>query len=69
MPKILLQRLWEDRLDWDHPLFKAMCDIREKWHSDFPVLHDHLIPHSYFPKKVDNASTQLHELCDASESA
>ena len=68
-PKRLLQRLWENGLNWEDPVSQAMCETWVRWCGELPVLYGHLIPGSYFPKEVDGASTQLHGFCDASELA
>ena len=70
-PKIILQRLWEDRLDWDDPVTQAVRKTWERcrWCGELPILRGHLIPRSCFPREVDGASMQLHKFCDTSESA
>ena len=68
-PKILLQRLWEDKLNWDDPVSATTREIWEKWRGELPELHQRLIPRYYFPKDSDIVSVQLHGFCDASESA
>ena len=64
-PKIILQRLWEDGLDWDDPVSRAIHETWERWCGELPILCGHLISR----REVDAASMQLHEFCDASELA
>ena len=67
-PKIILQTLWEDGLDWDDPVSQAMLETRKRWCRELPVLHGHLIPRTDFLREVEGSSMQLHGFCDAFES-
>ena len=46
-----------------------MRETWERWCVELPVLCDHLIPQTYFPREVEGSSMQLHGFCDAIESA
>ena len=37
--KILLQRLWEIKLDWDDPIPDNIYQVRSQWRSEVPLLH------------------------------
>ena len=65
-PKILLQSLWEDGLDWDDPMSQPIRETWKRWCGKLPVLRSYLIPRSYSPKEVEGISTQLHGFCDTS---
>ena len=67
--KILLQRLWEQRVDWDDPVPEAIYDEWLKWRSELDVLPTKLIPRCYFNKSTHVVSLQLHGFSDASENA
>ena len=67
--KILLQRLWEAGVGWDHPVPQDIRVSWEKWRVELPVLTNKLIPPCYFPKEVRMTSIQLHGFSDASELA
>jgi hypothetical protein len=67
--KILLQRLWEQRVDWDDPVPEAIYDEWLKWRSELGILPTKLIPRCYFDKSTQVASLQLHGFSDASENA
>ena len=47
-PKMLLQRLWEDRLDWDEPVSRVTLEAWKRWRDELPILRDHVIPRHYF---------------------
>ena len=42
--KILMQRLWEEKLGWDEDVPSVILEVWEKWRKELPMLHDHLIP-------------------------
>ena len=67
--KILLQRLWEQKVDWDDPVPAPICDEWFQWRSELHLLSNKHIPRCYFDKKSEIASIQLHGFCDASENA
>jgi hypothetical protein len=67
--KILLQRLWEQKLDWDEPVPQEIYDSWFRWRAELPSLATKGIPRCYFPKIVQVSSTQVHGFSDASEDA
>ena len=67
--KVLLQRLWEAKLDWDDPVSLPIQDIWLKWKSELPLLTDVHVSRYYFAKEASIISTQLHGFSDASEDA
>ena len=67
--KILLQRLWEIKLDWDDPIPEHIHQIWSQWRSELSVLTSIHIPRCYSLLKHDNLSIQLHGFSDASEEA
>lgn len=67
--KILLQRLWEEGLDWDDPAPQGILEVWERWRQELPCLLDKIIPRYYYPKNVFIASQELHGFSDASEHA
>ena len=67
--KILLQRVWESKVDWDDPVPQSIVGECLLWCSQLKSLARKHIPHCYFPKDVQVVSTQLHGFSDASESA
>ena len=66
---ILLQRVWEERVDWDDPVPEAIQRIWHQWRSELPSLACKSVPHCYFPKNVRIVSLQIHGFSDASEDA
>ena len=67
--KILLQQLWESKVDWDDPISTAIRDVWLKWRSELVVLSSKHISRCYFSKETRIVSTELHGFCDASEQA
>ena len=67
--KILLQRLWEQRVDWDDQVPASIYDEWLQWRSELHLLSKKLIPRCYFDKKSQIATVQLHGFSDASENA
>ena len=67
--KILLQKLWEEGLEWDDPVPSSIKDVWCKWRSELPELSHKYIPRCYFDVASHISSIQLHGFSDASESA
>ena len=67
--KILLQRLWEIKLDWDDPIPDKVHQIWSQWRSELSLLTTMHVPRCYFSSKNAIVSTQLHGFSDASEDA
>ena len=67
--KILLQRLWEAKLDWDDPISDDLLQIWSQWRSELPLLTTLHVPRCYFSSKKYPMTTQLHGFSDASEDA
>ena len=67
--KILLQRLWEIKLDWDDPIPESVHQVWTRWRDELPLLATVHIPRCYSPLKHTIVSTQLHGFSDASEEA
>ena len=67
--KILLQCLWELKLEWDDPVPQAIEDVWNQWRRELPSLTTLPIPWCYRPKDFTVTSIQLHGFSDASEEA
>ncbi len=67
--KILLQCLWELRIDWDDYVPSKILEVWAQWESELPQLITCRIPRYYFPKTSQVTTLQLHGFCDASENA
>ncbi len=67
--KILLQRLWEQKVDWDDPIPESIHEVWSQWRNELKLLADHRIPRCYYPNEKKSLSVQLHGFCDASELA
>ena len=67
--KILLQRLWEEKVDWDDVVPLKVKEMWLRWRSELQLLSTKHIPRCYFPKDCQISSTEIHGFCDASEHA
>ena len=55
--KILFQRLWELKVDWDEEVPASIREPWIRWRSELNVLSVQLIPRCYFPKECTIVST------------
>ena len=67
--KILLQRLWELKVDWDDPVPAPIQHVWSQWKGELPFLSNCHVPRYHFPKNVNIRKLQLHGFSDASEDA
>ena len=67
--KILLQKLWELRIDWDDVVPDEIRDSWLQWRSELNLLSTKHIPRCYFFKTSCITAVELHGFCDASEKA
>ena len=67
--KIILQRLWETKLDWDDHVPEDLLEVWSQWRRELPLLSDIHIARCYSPSAFSVSSMQLHGYCDASEDA
>ena len=67
--KIFLQRLWEERIEWDDPVPPTIHEAWSQWRAELNLLSERHIQRCYFPKDVKIVSVQLHGFSDASEQA
>lgn len=67
--KILLQRLWEEKIPWDDPVPPTIRQVWSQWRNELQLLSTRHIPRCYFPKQVKVVSLQLHGFSDASQLA
>ena len=67
--KILLQRLWEIKVDWDDPVPEDIHEVWLQWRNELSSLATMHIPRCYSPVGVTITSMQLHGFSDASEEA
>ena len=67
--KILLQQLWEMKIDWDDDVPTCIRDVWLQWRNELELLSNRHIPRCYYPKEARVVSMQLHGFSDASEQA
>ena len=67
--KILLQRIWELKIDWDDPLPSEIKDTWLQWRIELSILSEKHIPRCHFPKQSHIVAMELHGFSDASEEA
>ena len=66
---LLVQQLWELKIDWDDPVPLSMKHGCNGELNSSYVLYNWLIHRCHFPKKVHVVSMQLHGFSDASKCA
>ena len=69
MVKLLLQRLWEEKVQSDDPVPTGILQVWSQWRRELPILSHHHVPRCYYPKDMTITSTQLHSFSDASQLA
>ena len=67
--KILLQRFWETKIDWDDPVPDDIHQVWLQWRNELPSLMTVPVSRCYSPVGVTIVSMQLHRFSDASEEA
>ena len=67
--KILLQKLWECKINWDETVPLDLIDLWRRWKTELPLLSSVEIRRCYFPISVSKCSVQLHGFSDTSEEA
>jgi len=68
LPKMLFQKLWLLKIDWDH---KLPSDLLSEWLAvlhELPNIANITIPRCVLPQEID-ITTELHAFCDASANA
>ena len=66
--KILLQRVWEENVDWDDPVPEAIQKTWHQWRSELPSLVCKGMPCCYF-QRMSKLCLFKHGFSDASEDA
>ncbi|XP_042627909.1 uncharacterized protein LOC109062537 [Cyprinus carpio] len=70
--KVIVQRLWEKKRDWDDPkLPENLVNEWNRWAGELSNLQKIVLPRCYCSAPKDDVSSQreIHIFCDASESA
>lgn len=70
--KVVVQRLWDKRREWDDPSFpEDLLHAWQEWESELPALQNIVLPRCYNSEKMDSETNQreIHMFCDASERA
>ena len=69
MVKILLQQLWEQKVDWDEEVPPSIREAWMRWRSELKLLSTKCVPRYHFVKQSPPTVMELHGFSDASESA
>ena len=67
--KILMQQLWEHKVDWDDPVPEATHSAWLQWRTELHLLSQKIVPRCFFLKDSDSLSFEIHGFSDASELA
>ena len=67
--KILLQRCWEEKAEWDEPVSQSISQDYYQWRTELPLLSEHSVSRPYLSNSFQAHEFQLHGFCDASEKA
>ena len=67
--KLLIQKLWVLKLDWDEGFSGPELSWWQSWMSELQTVEELRVPRCLKPSKEDIVSIQLHLFSDASESA
>lgn len=70
--KVLVQRLWDKKRDWDDPqLPEDLLDSWHSWEAELEHLPEITLPRCYSTPRMDHPSSirDIHVFCDASEQA
>ncbi|KAI2646464.1 Gag-Pro-Pol polyprotein [Labeo rohita] len=70
--KVIVQRLWDKKRDWDDPkLPEDLVNERNRWSKELNDLQHIALPRCYCSAPKDNVSSQrdIHIFCDSSECA
>ena len=68
VPKLLMQDLCRQHLDWDDEAPENIQELWRNWLDDLPALKNVFVPRCVKPEEVrDELKTELHHFCDASE--
>ena len=65
--KILLQQLWDPKVDWDNIVPHSIYSDWLQWRTELHLLSEKQTPPCNFDKCSEIVSIQLHGFCDASE--
>ena len=65
----ILQRLWENKLNWDDPVPSSIQDVWTQWKTELQPLSNYHVSRYYFSKDANIINIQLHGFSDASEDA
>ncbi|KAL1447857.1 hypothetical protein WDU94_012336 [Cyamophila willieti] len=69
VPKLLLQRTWEENLGWNEPVSEDTKAKFLQWLEEIPHLDEVRIPRWAMTAKTDGVDRELHIFTDASKSA
>ena len=67
--KILLQKLWSEKLAWDEPVPEQLAEEWREWRDQLPLITRHAVPRYHLDRGKRVRSLQLHGFSDASDVA
>ena len=67
--KILLQKVWESKIDWDDCVTQPVVEEWSLWRTQLKTLSQIHLPRCYFPKEVQIMSTRVKNLAGKARDA
>lgn len=64
--KILLQELWQKKVDWDAPMPNSTFIRWQKWIKQLPEIERIRIPRTYCTSEISKCAVEMHVFVDAS---
>ncbi len=65
--KLMLQRLWQNKCEWDQPVPNAMAKEWKEWAFQVKQISKYPVSRQYYKTSSSVQSLQLHEFADASK--
>ncbi|CAK1601381.1 unnamed protein product [Parnassius mnemosyne] len=66
IPKLIMQKIWEHNIDWDHEIPEELAQEFKIWLSKAHFINQCLFPRHISIAPLEKCQTSLHIFCDAS---
>lgn len=68
IPKLIMQKVWEQKIDWDKEIPIELAQEFKKWLKTAQMINQYYIPRCMTAVPVERCENSLHIFCDASQS-